>query len=243
MKPTRVAWRLNWGHVGLFQLKGMSWFLPVCCVNQWTSLKLCKLSVRSVETSSSQQINGFGWHSRDPLWADLFKHAQRSLYVQINLVGVLRFVSEIAGKHRSICCVFAAQAPRCSMSYLAKLSWQSSQTLVFIHPQQHCILIKDSFKFKARPKTTGDTLSPTVAPQFGPCSFHTNTEKCVANLLDGALPYNKGTEGWCWKSYMPKWASHLVFTLFLCTVNRFQVTSCNCFVIIFGASRKCYLSQ
>lgn len=124
--------------------------LPVCSVNQWfpgeACLKLFKLSARSLEGNLKsadkllcppQHLPHLALphichscHLPDLLWADLFKHAQRYFYVQINLFGVLRFVSEISGEHWSICCVFAAQAPCCSMSYLAELSWHFSYSYI-----------------------------------------------------------------------------------------------------------------
>lgn len=140
----------NWISVGAHEHVSACWdalMLPVCSVNQWfpreACLKLFKLSARSLEGNlksadkllcfhppSPHPHICFSWHIPDLLWADLFKHAQRYFYVPINLVRVLQFVCEISGEHWSICCVFAAQAPCCSMSYLAELSWYFSYSYI-----------------------------------------------------------------------------------------------------------------
>lgn len=88
------------------------------------------------------------WHIPDLPWTDIFKHAQRYFYVQINLIEVQQFVSEISKKWWSICCVC------CPNTLLKHVSFSSViiAVLILVLSQQHCTLIKDSFKFKVFPK-------------------------------------------------------------------------------------------
>lgn len=150
MKPNCTTEKLDChGDSGGLRLAaGMQWLLPVCSVNQWfpreACLKLFKLSARSLEgnlKSADKLLCSplcaptsfticFSWHIPDPPWAALFKHTQWYFYVQINLVEVPQFVSDISGEHWSICCVFAAQPPCHSMSYLAELSWYFSYSYI-----------------------------------------------------------------------------------------------------------------
>lgn len=56
----------------------------------------------------------------------------------------------------------------------------------------------------------------------------------LCQSLRWSSSYNKGTEGWLWMSYMPKWVSHIVFMLCPCMGSAWIVflTSYDCFVII-----------
>lgn len=159
--PTPVL-LINWISLGPRGPFSTSRDVPVCSVNQWFPREACltlfKLSVRSPEAnlkSADKLLTPplpshicFSWHIPDLLWAHVFKHAQRYFYVQINLVGVLQFVSEISGERRSICYVC------CPSTVLKHVLFGSviMAVLILLHSQQHCTLIKDSFKFKVCPK-------------------------------------------------------------------------------------------
>lgn len=129
--------------------------VPVCSE---ACLKLFKLSVGSLERNlkSADKLLSppllshvcFSRHIPDLPWTDVFKQTQRFFYVQINLVEVLQFVSAISKEHRSIRCV-------CYPNTLLKHVLFGSliiAVLILVHSQQHCTLIKDSFKFKVFPK-------------------------------------------------------------------------------------------
>jgi len=140
--------------------------LPDCSVNPWfprdTCLKLFKFSARSPGgnlksadkrlLSLSLSQNAFGWHFPDLLWADLSKWYSFYYYYYMhrsNSVRALQFVSEISG----------GTLERSAMQHVL-FGRVTAPLLTLVHPRQRCTLIKDSFKFKARPNTTGRQTSP-----------------------------------------------------------------------------------
>lgn len=181
--------------------------LPVCFVNQWfpreACLKLFKFSARSLEGNLKSADKWL--HLPLPPLSHCMLQLTHSLtscgQIPLSTLSGISMYRSIWLEYYSLSQRYLENTGASAVCLLPKhpaaacLIWRViTALLILIHPQQRCTLIKDSFKFKARPKPQATHTSPKGSGSVWSLFFPYKCRKCCTNLSEGAVSCNKGTD-------------------------------------------------
>lgn len=101
------------------------------------------------------------------------------------------------------------------------ICWVIMAVLILLYSQQHCILIKNSFKFKVCPEPQA-THFPEGNFSVWSLFFPYKCRQRCTHHSHAAVPDNKGTKSCFLMKCMSKTLSCIIFLLCPCVVNRFE---------------------